>query len=231
MVITKSLDHSIPRSPNHSITKSLDHQITRSPNHPITKSLDHQITSTLSFFVFFVMRIPILIILLCTCFIANIKAQCSVLVVMEQVNLDGCSVMPRIITTAGPHLFPCSAPDGFNQLKVGDYVYIDYIESGCNNFCLYGNRVDITCFSLTVGIENQDKNDEIKIYPTLVQSKIYLEGNDIVQIELYNDRGIQMLKMNNLDGLSLDVADLDAGIYFVRIITKNQIQVNKIVKL
>ena len=168
--------------------------------------------------------------LLCICNVVNITAQCSTLVVMEKVILDGCTVMPRVISS-GEYLFTCDEPDGFNQLEAGDTVFIDYVQSGCANFCQFGSEVDVTCFEMTVGIEDQETADDIKVFPTLVESHIYFEGNDIIQIEVYNDRGVPMMNIKEPEVFYLDVVDLGPGVYFIRVITNNGIEVKKIVKL
>lgn len=148
---------------------------------------------------------------------------------MLPLGIEGC-VLPRVVATE-EFLQPCSAPAGFNQLNEGDFAYIDYIQSGCLNFCQCCDEVDITCFSLPVGIGDPEVTDQIKIFPTLVQDRIYIEGNGIHQIELYDDRGAQVLKLKEPDVFNIDIADLGAGIYFIRVMTKNQIWVRKLIKL
>lgn len=179
------------------------------------------------------MRILKSIILILSFFITvyitpDIQAQCSTYIQMRPA-VEGC-VLPVIVST-GEYLQPCSGPAEFYQLLEGDFAYIDYEDSGCLNFCQQGDEVDITCISLPVGLDDQQSFHGIKIFPTITQSKIYMQGNDIIQIGLFNDRGVLVKKLMNPNVESIDVTDLEIGMYFIQVVTKNRILVKKVIKL
>jgi len=168
-------------------------------------------------------------VILIICLIPKVSTQCNTYIQILPLGIEGC-VLPQVVATQ-QFLLPCSAPDGFNQLNEGDFAYIDYIQSGCLNFCQCCDEVDITCFSLPTAVGDPEATDEIKIFPTLVEDRIYIEGDGIQQIELYDDRGAVILKLEKPDVFHIDAADFGAGIYFIRVIVKNQIWVKKIIKL
>jgi hypothetical protein len=165
----------------------------------------------------------------CISHITDVNTQCATYIQIVPLGFEGCS-LPQIVETH-EYLTPCSAPLEFYQLHEGDYAYIDYVASGCANICQVGNEVDITCISFPVGIGDLNVGDEIKIFPTLAQDRICLQGNDVIQIEIYNDRGVRMMNITEPEVLIIDVAGMGPGIYFLKISTKYQQQVKKIVKL
>jgi hypothetical protein len=175
------------------------------------------------------MKIAFLHILFWMHLISSANAQCSILIQMKELGIEGC-VLPQVVSTQ-QFLVPCSVPPGYNQLEVGDFAYIEYIDSACSNICQISPEVAITCLSFPVGIDYSQIADEIKIFPTLVRNRIYIEGNDIYQIELFDDRGVQVMKRKGPDVSVLDVSDFEAGIYFIKVNAKSQILVRKIVKL
>lgn len=163
-----------------------------------------------------------------TFFISTTRAQC---VTYVQMALSAESCLVPVIVSSQQMLMPCSAPTGLYQLSPGDFAYIDYTPSNCATTCMQGLHVDITCFSPTVGIENQEAVNEIKIFPTLFQSEINIEGNNITKIELYNVCGTLLLELKNNNISIIDLSFLNKGVYFIKLVKDNQIKIKKIVKI
>ena len=176
------------------------------------------------------MRISILSILLCCCLISNATAQqCSIYIQMVPLGAEDC-VLPQIVAT-GELLLPCAALAGFNQLEEGDFAYIDYIETGCLSYCQAGDEVDITCLSFPVGFVKEEAGEEIKVFPTVVRDWVYVEGEGIVQVEVYNEWGGRIKIIKEPDVSSIEVGSFVSGIYFIRIMTGKEIRVKKVFKL
>ena len=170
-------------------------------------------------------------ILSCLFFISLVtttRAQCTTYVQMVS-GVEGC-LFPVIVSTQQT-LLPCSAPAGFFQLNDGDFAYIDYTPSSCITVCMAGLNVDITCFSSAVGIENREAINKIKIFPTLFQSQINIEGADITKIEIFNVCGTKIIELKNLNLPQIDLFHLSNGVYFLKVITKEQTEIKKIVKI
>ncbi len=147
---------------------------------------------------------------------------------MAELGIEGC-VLPQIVATQ-QFLLPCSSPPGLWQMEIGDFAYIDYVSSGCNNICQIGSEVNITCFSFPVGIEEEEAGDEIKVFPTIVQDMIYVEG-DFRKIEVYNNCGIRRMMVDEAQVSNIDVSSLGPGVYFIRFVTGKGIRVKKVFKL
>ena len=161
-------------------------------------------------------------------FISTTQGQCSTYV---QMVLSAESCLVPVIVSSQQMLMPCSAPASFYQLSLGDFAYIDYTLSSCASTCQQGLNVDITCSSITVGIENQEAANKIKIFPTPFQSEINIEGNNITKIELYNVSGALLLELKNTNISIIDLSFLNQGVYFIKLVTDNQIMIKKIVKI
>lgn len=169
--------------------------------------------------------------LLCLCFISCIsttRAQCSTYIQIVS-GVEGC-LFP-VIVSSQQMLLPCSAPAGFFQLNDGDFAYIDYTPSSCINVCMTGLNVDITCLSLPVGIENQETVGKVKIYPTIFESQINIEGDNISKIEVYTVCGTKIKELKNFNLSIIDLSDLSKGVYFLKVITNDQNKIRKIVKI
>lgn len=177
------------------------------------------------------MRIPTLSIILCCCLNSNISAQqCDTYIQMVALVIDGCGVLPQIVGTS-QFLLPCSAPAGYNQLEEGDFAYIEYSNAGCANICLAAPEVDITCLSFPVGVGEEEAENEIKVFPTIVQDQVYIEGKDIIRIEVYDDRGVQMIIFKEPNVTTIDMGCFGPEVYFIRVMTEKRIQIKKVFKL
>ena len=56
----------------------------------------------------------------------------------------------------------------------------------------------------------------IKVYPVPASTQVYVEGDNITKVELYNIAGRKLSETNGFAGL-IDVSGYDAGIYFLKI--------------
>ena len=103
--------------------------------------------------------------------------------------------------------------------------------SGCVNALLaleeIENYEDITCV-------NDNLMDDFKVYPNPVNDRLYIETSTQIQsIEVYDIYGrIQNLRNSETQKLrnSIDVSDLNSGIYFVKIKTEEGNIVKRIIK-
>ena len=147
----------------------------------------------------------------------TIFGQCSTYIQMVDIGIEGCS-LPIIVETQ-QILTPCSSPAGFWDLEVGEFAYVDYTISGCANICQVGGEVDITCFSRLTDIKIEQVDDQIKLYPTITESIIFIDGIALSRANLYDLQGRLVITKSLLNSGKVDISDLPGGIYYVQVIT------------
>lgn len=87
--------------------------------------------------------------------------------------------------------------------------------------------------NIFVGIEknNMETKNEMMIFPNPAHDKIFITSNSKnTTIEFYNISGKIILKENLNTSQTIDISGLANSVYFVRIITNNQVKVEKIIK-
>ncbi len=92
---------------------------------------------------------------------------------------------------------------------------------------------DITFPGNTVilNVENVISDNNATIYPNPADNVIYVKGDDIQFVEIFNTIGLKVVDKKISDSESIDIAGLADGIYFVRIFDKKgNISTTKIVK-
>ncbi len=174
------------------------------------------------------MKKLMLTLMLFMAIVVKSQAQCNTYVHIEA-GVDAC--MFAVIVSTLQTLTPCSAPPEYAQLTVGDYAYINFTPSSCPTTCMAGTLVDITCVQLITGIENTEAANTLKVFPTLFQSEINIEGNGITNIEIDDALGSPLLVFKYQNAAPIDLSMLSKGVYFVKIRFNNQTIVKKIVKI
>lgn len=109
---------------------------------------------------------------------------------------------------------------------IGSYSTLLCVEN--NDEYIYQNGSYGYCFVSSNNIETIKKAN---IYPNPCSSYFYLEldNNEQASIEIYNLSGNEILKIEKTIGNKIDIADLSAGVYILRIIQKDEITYNKII--
>ena len=86
------------------------------------------------------------------------------------------------------------------------------------------------------GIYETEQTSSLNLYPNPVQDKLYIETQALTQtltIEIYDVYGrVQNLRNSETQKLrnSIDVTDLNSGVYFVKVRTENGNIVKRIIK-
>ncbi|MCH8318719.1 MAG: T9SS type A sorting domain-containing protein, partial [Bacteroidetes bacterium] len=88
-----------------------------------------------------------------------------------------------------------------------------------------------TVFSGPVGInELFNELNNVKLYPNPANKKLYVEGEDIVKVILYDLMGkiILVTQTNIRQWVSLDISTLKDGIYMLKVVGKNNVYTRKV---
>jgi len=65
-----------------------------------------------------------------------------------------------------------------------------------------------------------EDDSNMEVYPNPANDIIYVKGDNIQYVEIYNTVGSRVISKNVIDSESINIADLTSGIYFVRIVDK-----------
>jgi hypothetical protein len=140
---------------------------------------------------------------------------------------DGPSGQPLIIET---WIKGIGSPNGL--FYSGYFLFDAGYQLLCfhrNDSLIYLNSPDGTCGYILVSIKPQTFKSEIKISPNPVRDILNIDSKDEVYVEIYDVSGIKRIKSNCK---SIDISDLETGIYFVRILNSSMqlLKLEKIIK-
>ena len=79
----------------------------------------------------------------------------------------------------------------------------------------------------------EELTSSFEIYPNPVLDKLHIDADTDADIEIYNIKGQQVYKSTRLQACeqqSIDVSDLDSGVYLVRIRTAKGDIMKRIIK-
>ena len=99
----------------------------------------------------------------------------------------------------------------FRHYNVSDMFYID---------------IDDISIALGTGIEDHDMN--ISVFPNPATNNISVIGDGIQEVQILDINGRTLMTFN--EGGQLNIGKLADGMYLVRIVTENGVQMNKIIK-
>ena len=68
---------------------------------------------------------------------------------------------------------------------------------------------------------NETEASNMNIYPNPANNKIFVEGENIATVEIYNSLGQRIATAEGHDNTSVDVASFENGVYVVRVITND----------
>ena len=85
-----------------------------------------------------------------------------------------------------------------------------------NNVCWVDDIVFPGNTIILDDVEEIASTENIAVYPNPATNVIYLRGNDIQYVEIYNSVGMRVVSQNVFDSESIDITDFASGIYIVR---------------
>jgi photosystem II stability/assembly factor-like uncharacterized protein len=109
--------------------------------------------------------------------------------------------------------------------KINDYIYI-----GTWSEKLYRRPID----ELFTHIETPELENCFKVYPNPARDNITISGllssSNLIQVYIYDIQGTQLMhdQSYNQSKIELDVSILKTGIYFIKVLTKEKIEIGKL---
>jgi surface protein len=145
------------------------------------------------------------------------KAQASISADFLSQNFDGTPKTPLISTSPSDLLFEITfTGDTTSPTKAGAYPFDVTITE--NNYT--GTLRDTLLINLVLEVS---KAGDVKVFPNPVKDRIFIESNHVMQkISIYANNGLlQSQHLADSTTLSLDLAELKPGQYFIEIISSN----------
>ncbi len=85
-------------------------------------------------------------------------------------------------------------------------------------------------YSVVVSARMDKETIDIALTPSPVRDELFLSVTEGISVEIFSLSGVRVKSTSNIVGGSLDLSDLQSGIYMVRIHSQNEIITKKIVK-
>ena len=90
---------------------------------------------------------------------------------------------------------------------------------------------EVNCDTSTTNINDTEQSSSPHIYPNPMNDRLYIETETkIEEVVIYDVYGRQQSTVNGQQSLSIDMSDLNSGVYFVKIYTDNGNFVKRIIK-
>lgn len=109
----------------------------------------------------------------------------------------------------------CTYGNGYYYIKIGSEKIVEgdgeYGAMAMNSFMLI-KKPDMVEDNIT---------SSLSIYPNPANSMIYVDGEDVSVIEIYNSLGQKVSTIDGSENQSVSVASFENGVYMVRVITNN----------
>ena len=77
------------------------------------------------------------------------------------------------------------------------------------------------------GVDEIEDKINLKIYPNPANDMLNVEGNDLKTIEIYNYMGQRFDVINAAEKLDISTSAYESGVYFVKVITKDDTSITK----
>ncbi len=112
----------------------------------------------------------------------------------------------------------CAYGDGWYKIKVND-VYI--IGQDQDNGEFGGHGSELIKVNRKTDAVGENDIDRVKIYPNPANSAIFVEGEDIKAVEVYNSLGQMVADVEGSAKTTVNVASFDNGVYFVKVVAND----------
>ena len=117
-----------------------------------------------------------------------------------------------------------------------NYLFLNWTENGVvvssesdYSFVVTGNRTLTANFVFYDGINELE--DAVSVYPNPTSNKVYIEGNRLRKIEVFNALGVLVVSEKVSDShIEIDLQHLPAGIYCLRIYSEDGAFIQSVVK-
>jgi len=85
---------------------------------------------------------------------------------------------------------------------------------------------------LAAGINSLSEKSTIKLYPNPVQNQLFIESEkgQVLEMNILDISGKEIRSITNNNVNSIDVSDLNQGVYILKVTTENGVSTNRFIK-
>jgi len=119
-----------------------------------------------------------------------------------------------------------------NSSNLIDYAFVDNSPALASNYYRL-KQLDFDGafeYSKVISVRLNNKLYDIALTPSPVKEELFLSVTNDISLEIFSLSGVRVISVSNILGGSVDVSDLQSGIYLVRIQSQNEIITKKIIK-
>ena len=114
-------------------------------------------------------------------------------------------------------LYRLDLPAGQHNIK---WCYYTAQSGNVEEYVCWVDDITFPGNTMILGVESVENDSNMEVYPNPANDIIYVKGDNIQYVEIYNTVGSRVISKNVIDSESINIADLTSGIYFVRIVDK-----------
>lgn len=114
-------------------------------------------------------------------------------------------------------LYRLDLPAGQHNIK---WCYYTAQSGNVEEYVCWVDDITFPGNTMILGVESVEDDSNMVVYPNPANDIIYVKGDNIQYVEIYNTVGSRVISKNVIDSESINIADLTSGIYFVRIVDK-----------
>jgi hypothetical protein len=166
----------------------------------------------------------------------RIATDGTAMAIVWKQNVSGVAQLPILFTNNIANGFPAS----YDTVDLANITNADVAMSNGNVFVVWQDDASGTVqyrsgtyTTSTTGISETQTENNFSFYPNPVSSIITLQSNIDLQkaeIKIYNLLGENVFTQNNISNATLDVAQLNNGIYFLQMRSNNKLFTQKFIK-
>ncbi len=141
-------------------------------------------------------------------------------------NIYGGAELYKFQTTIGMicREYDSSGCDFFDFLSEGDYIKVTAVYNSSHDESIATDSVEF--MGLMLGIEEMIENEKVEIYPNPTNGKFKIETDDIEKVVILSSSG-QIIHEKMINS-TIDLTNYSKGIYFIKLIRKSGINIEKI---
>jgi len=125
-------------------------------------------------------------------------------------------------------LYTIDLPAGQHTVK---WCYYTAQTGNVEEYVCWVDDITFPGNTVILDVESIEDDSNVAVYPNPANDVIYVKGDGIQYVEIYNSIGLKVISKNVTDSESINIADFASGIYFVRIVDKTgNVSTEKIIK-
>lgn len=108
--------------------------------------------------------------------------------------------------------------------NIANIKIIGMVLDATTGFVINGKKSD-----LLVSVNDLNANEQLVVYPNPANSTLFVDNSERGDLYIYNIGGVLVKEIQHVEGkVQVDISDLTSGMYFVKMVTDNQVLTSKV---